>query len=71
MFFSKTFFTILIILLNFQLRAQVTDSTYTNPIEDVSNIGDPYVLQDGDMYYLYATSNTVVNRGFFVWSSKI
>lgn len=70
MFFSKTFFTILIILLNFQLRAQVTDSTYTNPIEDVSNIGDPYVLQDGDMYYLYATSNTVVNRGFFVWSSK-
>ncbi|WP_456408062.1 family 43 glycosylhydrolase [Caldithrix abyssi] len=58
------------LMVSFIVSAQVTDSTYTNPIENVQNIGDPFVLQVGDTYYLYATSNTVVHRGFFVWTSK-
>ncbi len=59
-----------LVLWAFPLTAQITDSTYTNPLTDVQNIGDPFVLQVGDTYYLYATSNPVVNRGFYVWTSK-
>ena len=68
-YFAKIIFFISVVLF-ISLRAQITDSTYTNPLTDVSNIGDPFVLQDGDTYYLYATSNPVVNRGFYVWTSK-
>ncbi len=62
--------TLVMLFLSVHVQAQITDSTYTNPLTDVSNIGDPFVLQDGDTYYLYATSNPVVNRGFYVWTSK-
>jgi GH43 family beta-xylosidase len=40
--------------------------TYTNPVGKITNIGDPYVLQYGGQYYLYATSSSI---GFKVWES--
>lgn len=39
--------------------------TYTNPIYD--NAPDPFILKDGDTYYLYATTDST--RGFRVSSS--
>lgn len=42
--------------------------TYTNPIGEMTDIGDPFVLKVEDMYYMYATS--VPHAGFKVWESK-
>jgi beta-xylosidase len=41
--------------------------TYTNPIGGMTNIGDPFVLKDGDQYYMYATSTATI--GFRAWQS--
>ncbi|WP_157052559.1 glycoside hydrolase family 43 protein [Ornithinibacillus contaminans] len=41
--------------------------TYTNPVGGMTNIGDPFVLKDGDNYYMYATSEA--SYGFKVWKS--
>lgn len=41
--------------------------TYTNPLGEITNIGDPYVLKDGDTYYMYATSEPSI--GYKVWTS--
>ena len=40
---------------------------YKNPVGDMTNIGDPFVLKDDDQYYLYATS--APKSGFKVWKS--
>jgi len=42
--------------------------TYQNPIGDMTNIGDPFILKDEGTYYMYATSNPSI--GFTVWTSK-
>lgn len=34
---------------------------------DITNIGDPFVLKEGDTYYMYATSFA---NGFLVWKGK-
>lgn len=39
---------------------------YTNPVSNITNIGDPFVMTHNGMYYLYATS---FENGFFVWTS--
>ncbi|MHB1686748.1 MAG: family 43 glycosylhydrolase [Ignavibacteriaceae bacterium] len=60
--------TLSLVLLLITLNcAQELDSTYTNPVGGMTNIGDPSVLKYDDNYYLYATSE--VNRGFIVWQS--
>lgn len=41
--------------------------TYQNPIGNMRDIGDPYILKDDDMYYMYATSAPAI--GFKVWTS--
>lgn len=41
--------------------------TYQNPIGEMTDIGDPYVLKVEDQYYMYATSEPHV--GFKVWQS--
>ncbi|MFT4414387.1 glycoside hydrolase family 43 protein [Fredinandcohnia humi] len=41
---------------------------YTNPVGGITNIGDPFVVKDGDMYYMYATSAATI--GFRVWQSS-
>lgn len=41
--------------------------TYTNPVGNITQIGDPYVLQYGGKYYMYATSS---GSGFKVWESS-
>ena len=41
--------------------------SYTNPVGEITNIGDPFVLKDGDSYYMYATS--APSYGFKVWQS--
>jgi beta-xylosidase len=40
---------------------------YINPISNIDNIGDPFVLKYNKKYYLYATS--MPERGFKVWES--
>ncbi len=40
---------------------------YTNPVGGITNIGDPFVLKDGDKYFMYATSAATI--GFRVWQS--
>lgn len=40
---------------------------YQNPIGEMTDIGDPYVLKDGNKYYMYATSEPEL--GFKVWES--
>jgi GH43 family beta-xylosidase len=44
-----------------------TIRSYTNPLSDITNIGDPFVLKVNKMYYMYATSSDV---GFKVWESS-
>lgn len=41
---------------------------YTNPVGDMTNIGDPFVLKDKDKYYMYATSAATI--GFRAWESN-
>lgn len=41
--------------------------TYTNPVGNITNIGDPFILKHQETYYLYATS--LVKTGFKVWES--
>lgn len=40
---------------------------YQNPIGEMTDIGDPFVLKDRDQYYMYATSKP--DFGFMVWKS--
>lgn len=42
--------------------------SYTNPVGGMTNIGDPFVLKDGNQYYMYATSEAAY--GFRVWQSS-
>lgn len=44
-----------------------TIKTYSNPLGEISNIGDPYILQYDNKYYMYATS---AGDGFYVWTSE-
>jgi len=41
---------------------------YTNPVSDITGIGDPFVLTHDGLYYLYCTSSS--RKGFFVWTSE-
>ena len=41
--------------------------TYTNPLGNITRIGDPYILKVDTNYYLYATSSA---NGFKVWQSS-
>lgn len=50
-----------------QLGTNEEPVTYQNPIGEMLDIGDPYVLKVEDMYYMYATS--VPHAGFRVWES--
>ena len=43
----------------------VLANTYTNPVGNITNIGDPVVLKYRNKYYLYATSMPTL--GFKVW----
>ena len=44
-----------------------TLKTFTNPLSNITNIGDPYILKADSMYYMYATSS---GNGFKVWQSS-
>lgn len=44
-----------------------TRPTYQNPIGEMTDIGDPFVLKVDDQYYMYATSEP--HTGFKVWQS--
>ncbi|MFW6006841.1 MAG: glycoside hydrolase family 43 protein [Halanaerobiales bacterium] len=46
----------------------MAEKTYTNPVGNITNIGDPYILKHDDTYYLYATS--APDFGFKVWQSE-
>src|SRR5205085_1487299 len=64
------FFTILslhtIIAQTTQTNAKVS-TTFTNPLN--VQLGDPFVLHTGDMYYMYGTGGGA-DKGFAAYSSK-
>jgi len=68
-YFKKLYLTHLLIgglsLLPILLPGQ-TPSHYTNPVSDSIFVADPFVLQHGEIYYLYGTSAT---DGFKAWKS--
>jgi beta-xylosidase len=39
---------------------------YTNPVSNITDIGDPYVMTYEGIYYMYCTS---AEDGFYVWTS--
>lgn len=41
---------------------------FENSVGEMTNIGDPFILKDGDTYYMYATS--MPSLGFKVWQSE-
>ncbi len=41
---------------------------YTNPVSNITGIGDPFVLNHNGVYYMYCTSKG--NEGFYYWKSK-
>lgn len=41
---------------------------YENPIGEITDIGDPFVLKTNNNYYMYATS--IAGSGFLVWESE-
>lgn len=43
---------------------------YTNPVSNITGIGDPFVLTHNGVYYMYCTSETSLRKGFYVWTSK-
>lgn len=49
------------------LSRQGSGVVYQNPIGEMTDIGDPYVLKVDDVYYMYATS--LAGSGFLVWES--
>ncbi|HID38747.1 MAG TPA: glycoside hydrolase [Calditrichaeota bacterium] len=61
MFFSFILMTMVPVL------SFAQDSTYTNPVGNISGIGDPFVLKHDGRYYMYGTSEA--SRGFKVWQS--
>jgi GH43 family beta-xylosidase len=79
---SKNIAMVLMVLLNFILLSSGsckqsqplspqhpendTLRTYTNPLGNITNIGDPYILKYDNKYYMYATSSP---DGFKVWES--
>lgn len=44
-----------------------TSCTYKNPLSNITNIGDPFVLHHDGKYFMYATSSS---EGFRVWESE-
>lgn len=60
-----------LILISFfhNVYAQDTEKKlYTNPVSNITGIGDPFVLTHDGMYYMYCTS--AIKRGFYVWTSR-
>lgn len=67
----KTLSTLLIIILisSFQTSCgqETEKNKYTNPVSNITGIGDPFVLFHDGMYYMYCTSS---RQGFYVWTSE-
>tara|TARA_R110002049_G_scaffold76250_4_gene196112 strand:- start:42479 stop:43468 length:990 start_codon:yes stop_codon:yes gene_type:complete len=59
-------------MLSFQnMNGQETNEKhYTNPVSNITGIGDPFVLTHDGVYYMYCTSETKLKKGFYVWTSK-
>lgn len=56
-----------VLILGLYFVYDYTRPTYQNPIGEMTDIGDPYVLKVDDQYYMYATSEP--HTGFKVWQS--
>lgn len=65
----KTFIVILslVLVLGACDMDKGTGVYYENPIGEMTDIGDPFVLKDEGTYYMYATS--IPDIGFYVWQS--
>ena len=59
-------YSIAVVILLVTACAPAPPATYTNPVGDGILMGDPFVLQDGDRYYLYGTN---AGDGFKAWTS--
>lgn len=63
--------TILMVLLFKNMNGQANaNKYYTNPVSNITGIGDPFVLTHDGVYYMYCTSETSLKKGFNVWTSK-
>jgi beta-xylosidase len=63
--------TFLLILFFQNIEGQETNEKYyTNPLSNITGIGDPFVLTHDGVYYMYCTSETTLKKGFYVWTSK-
>ncbi|WP_446456331.1 glycoside hydrolase family 43 protein [Tuanshanicoccus lijuaniae] len=64
----KRLITIAVVMFFMSLNyTSVLAVTYHNPVGDMTDIGDPFVIKTNNKYYMYATSEP--NFGFRVWSS--
>jgi len=62
-------FTFLLTVLIQCTKGQEKDAIYyTNPVSNITGIGDPFVLNHDGTYYMYCTSKG--NEGFYYWKSK-
>ncbi len=67
MFFPRAVFLALLLGLGtFPARAGDAITTYANPLDVI--IADPFVLRQGNTYYLYGTTDA--RTGFKVWTSS-
>ncbi len=67
MFFPRAVFLALLLgLSTFPARAGDAITTYANPLDVI--VADPFVLRQGDTYYLYGTTDA--RTGFKVWTSS-
>lgn len=65
---KKIFLLTILILILIVNPGGAEEMKYTNPVGDITDIGDPFVILVDDTYYLYATS--MPGLGFKVWESN-
>jgi GH43 family beta-xylosidase len=64
------FFSVILICITQILPGQDKEKKfYTNPVSNITGIGDPFVFQFDGVYYMYCTSENSLMEGFYVWTS--
>jgi beta-xylosidase len=61
---------LLSVFIQFTKGQEQIEKYYTNPVSNITGIGDPFVLKHDGTYYMYCTSESSLKEGFFVWTSK-
>jgi GH43 family beta-xylosidase len=64
---TTLFIIILISVFQTSLGQDAEKKQYTNPVSNITGIGDPFVIAHDGIYYMYCTSS---RQGFYVWTSE-